>query len=432
MKSSIIIPFVFISLFSSNIINLSTSNSNFDKFDNSIAKEVEWTEEALPTDFFGDYNHPEFWINTGTNEIFYEKPQTPGMYDYYPEYEGKGITTFTNYTKSFNQAIINGYDPYYKDRYINTIESNPNGFKALNSNWTLLDFSSYMEDWIIWNWNEVLDKDKNDSSQKATNSGEIFDISFWGYTSYDTINEMEENGNGDLTLKEIEISNLGINSEYYLSFEKQPIFSWSEDQLGIAKYYSTYKLEEKILPPTEKESILDANINYSHYHEWLQSNLDQGNEFKTYKDWFEKNIILELNKDFIEEYGESELGHDYNQGYHQIEDIRLDDLDITYYELENNTWKEIEENKYDENLSNFLEIKTVVKTKNTNIFFNENEEISFTLNVKEELKVPEKITNPGNKQEQMMKIIEISMIVLIVLSILISIPIYFIFFRKNN
>ncbi len=378
----ILIFFIYLlQLFTLNLNSLETNNQK------NSSRKIEWTEEALPTNFFGDYSYPEFWVNKNSGEVEYEKPNNIDEYEYHFSHVGSGISSFTYYTSLFNQAILEeNYNPTYKNKYINAVENNPNGFQALNSNWKIANFSSYVEDWIIWNWNEELNMDFMDSSQLATNDNLNFVIKIYG--NFYTTNELQTSSSniGNSSLDDYHIEELGISNNYTIVFEEEPTFDMTLNNETSSFQFSTYSLEQKLLPPTKQYVISEKDFNEDYYHSQLKKDLDQNDSFENYKDWFERKIIInELNKDFIEEYGEGELGHDYNQGYHQIEDIRLDDLDITYYELENNTWKEIEKNKYDENLSNFLEIKTVVKTKNTNIFFKEDQEISIIFNPSKEL-----------------------------------------------
>ncbi len=387
------------------------------------SKQINWTREAFPIDFFGDYSYDEHWIDYLNGEIFYEEPMNSGGYDYYPEYIGEGITTFKNYTKEFNQAIISGYNPHYKSRYIEEVNENPNGFIILDEDWKIVNFSSYIEDWVIWNWNEVLDKDNDDSSQTATN--DFIDTSVDGgfFSSIEELEEEEYNS----TLKDSKITTIGIRNQYYLNFEENPNFLWEGSG---AKSYNTYPLEEKLLPPTNKDSISDRDINYDHYHEWIQNNLDQGSTITEYSYWFESNIINELNKDFIEKYGYDELGHDYEQGFHQIEDIRRENLEISYYELNNEEWIEI--NDYELEFSNFKEVKTIVKTNDNNIFFNENEEIYFNIDVEEELIPASVIEKPSNKNPSNNWLAPVAIYSSISLVLLIILGISWLFIKKKG
>ncbi len=52
------------------------------------------TEDTLPTDFFGDYSHPEFWVEKETREVTYQRPSNTSLYDYHFSYEGRGKRTF--------------------------------------------------------------------------------------------------------------------------------------------------------------------------------------------------------------------------------------------------------------------------------------------------------------------------------------------------
>ena len=146
---TLLVPFI-------NILNSTNKINN-----SSLIKEqnIEWGEDELPGDFFGDWSYPEFWEDTLTHEIIYEKPTQPGGYHHYEAYTGIGLQATRNYTSKFNNAINDGYIGLYTDEhYGSSVKDNLDGWWCLNPNWILNDVLYYMEDWLVWNWNENLHK----------------------------------------------------------------------------------------------------------------------------------------------------------------------------------------------------------------------------------------------------------------------------------
>ncbi len=279
-----------------------------------------------------------------------------------------------------------------------------------------------MEDWVIWNWNENLDMS---TTIDATKLGFDIIVNSVHYTVERLMGDNSDIGNS--TLGDTHIEELGVNDQYYIMFDEKPTLEFETKPLWETKHFSTYTLEEKLLPPTEQYSISIDDVDEEYYHEKIKDDFDENTHFYEYKKWFEDNIINELNKDFIEEYGYDELGHDYEQGFHQIEDIRRENLEISYYELNNNIWTEIEENRNDEYLINFNEIKTKIKVNDNNVFFKKDQEISLTFEPSNE------IIN-YNKRSKLIRTTSLTIFVIFILIIVIiaSLYAYFVVRPKNN
>ena len=266
---------------SSLLIGLSITPlvGNFNNLDNHIVdKKVKPTPEnkfsdALPYDFFGDYSHPEFWISG--DDIYYHNPS--GGSEEWPDveaYEGIGIKSFTNYTKEYNKYLLDngGYvDADYVDQYYDIVTAEYiDGFHYLDPNWTLLDISYYLEDWIVWNCNEVQNYDNEIGRLINNNDVDLY----WDlYIGNEYISGTINNGKGDFTkqISYYRFVKIGVNHNYYYSFEEQPISNEPKYD-GISKdwNYDIYDLERLILPKANysKENI-DNKISEKEAHEYL-------------------------------------------------------------------------------------------------------------------------------------------------------------------
>ncbi len=350
---------------------LKFTNNTTLSFKDEKSSDINWTEESFPRDFFGDYSYPEFWVLNGTDEVIYENPYSPS-YTYYEAHKGRGIITFKEYTGLFNKAVLQGYEPYYLDTYNEGINNNPNGFIALNGEWSVFELMAYIEDWVIWNWNENLDMDSTDSTQTATHDNVNIRISFKNEYAY-SIEEVVDDGWSDYPINFSTFRGIGVRDGYSIYFDKEPLFEYEYEEFTNTYFYSGYYLEDRLFLPSEKNDI--SQISDDEFDEWTKSSFTLEDDFNFFKNEFENQLIIELNDEFISEYGVDELGHDRSQGIYSLEDTRLEDLDITYYELSNKEWIEVvDENK---ELKEFEQIKIDVKSNEESLVVDTENNLNF-------------------------------------------------------
>lgn len=289
--------------------------------------------EALPYDFWGDYSNAEFWEDNATHEIVWENPWSDA-YHYHPAYNGDGHQSFHDYTGAFNLALVNGYRGLYEEHYkaFAISAENVEGFWGLEPDWTLLDVSYYVEDWIVWNSNEVQNYD-DDIGRPLTNE----DISFeWsGKSIFDDGDELSKVLVKDYkdVADNITIGDQSSSLGYFYFFEQQPLSS-EPKYIGISDdwNYEIYPLDRLILP--EKKAGIEGKINEGELHKTFSDNFKLDDEFKMFRDWMSDRIYLEINRDFIDLYGVNEIEHNINQEYYEIESINHEHLKINYYEID--------------------------------------------------------------------------------------------------
>ena len=293
--------------------------------------------DALPYDFFGDYSHPEFWYKPSTGEVVYEDPNS-AAYLQKDAYTGQGIKTFTEYTSQYNKEVKKGYEGHYNNNYHDFIinPDNINGFIGLDPNWTLLDVSYYLEDWIVWNSNEIQNYDDlyNDGN-KILNSDIYLQLD--GKSIVDDVEEFYGKFIRDFDEWYVMLSSIDRPRTIYF-FKEQPI---SDEGIyeGIpeAWEYEIYELSRLIFPE-EKASAVDK-FDYTDIHNEFSTNFDLNSEFDDFKEKANEEIYLDLNKDFLNDsntdypHGVEDIEHDINQGYYEIETIKYSDYNVVYYEL---------------------------------------------------------------------------------------------------
>ena len=361
---------------SSLLIGLSITSlvGNFNNLDNHIVnKEVKKTPEnkfsnALPYDFFGDYSHPKLWVSG--DDVYYHNPS--GGSEEWPDveaHEGIGIKSFTNYTKEYNKYLLNngGYDDAdYVDQYYGIVtDEYIDGFNYLDPYWKLLDISYYLEDWIVWNINEVQNYDDKFNSGVAYDNDDVSLLWAGKINGKFTGTTIKKNENNFLDHKISEydyFQDLGIGrfdgKGYGYWFKDQPIsneadYDFISDEFG----YDIYDLERLILPKCDysKENI-DNKISEKEAHEYLvnydyqssrweeTSRVEQSDFYGAYYNkmsGFEaqtNRLIFEvLNKDdpLVNKYGwdylkaQDEIISNENES-HYIGYISQSDYDINY------------------------------------------------------------------------------------------------------
>ncbi len=303
---------------------------------NVEAKATNPFAEALPYDFWGDYSNAEFWEDNATHEIVWENPYS-AAYHYHPAYNGNGHQSFHDYTGAFNLALVNGYSGFYEKHYkaFATSDENVEGFWGLEPDWTLLDVSYYVEDWIVWNSNEVQNYDDY-IGRPVTNE----DISFeWsGKSIVDDADELSKVLVKDYkdVADNISIGNaLTSNYGYLYYFEQQPLSSEGTN-IGIPPRedwkYKIYPLDRLILP--ENKAGIEGKINEKQLHTIFANDFNLDDKFKMFREWIDDKVYLDINRDFIDVYGIEAIEHDINQKYYEIEAINQEHLEINYYEID--------------------------------------------------------------------------------------------------
>ncbi len=381
------------------------------KDDLDYIAEVE--KEALPYDFFGQYNHGEVWEvkykatidDEMTTEVIYGRDEVNELHNsedwYYWWHEKKadevtngiGIKSFQNYTSMFHKAINKGYIPYYYNQGKYDLSEDPelDGFIGINPDWTLLNFAYYMEDWIVWNWNERLNNDPLIVATPENVSFVIYSPSL-SQTSIE-LEELEENWEnetfGENKLWGINnlIKDVPLNEEWsdiYIDFEEETLYNWTYDNVATSYSFNAPALENTILLSHEKKSIKNKFNPYI-VHNKFRNNFYLETKFNQFRNEFEDYLIKGLNYEFIKEYGIEELGHDRNQGIYLTEDIRKDDLEINYYKSIDNNLFLINNLEDEKKLKDFNEIIVEIKTLNDSLIVEENETISIIFEPNKEL-----------------------------------------------
>ena len=342
-----------------------------------INKRVELPPEnkffnTLPYDFFGDYSNPEFWVHSKNDEIVYEKPNDISDWEYVESYIGKGIKSFVEYTDKYNRYLIdnNGYSKAkYVVEYLDFINGfeNTEKFDGLDSKWTLLDISYYLEDWIVWNSNEV---QEYDIALGRVITNDDIELS-WTVETKEGLSgttTITENKDGLLNFEMIEykvfneviIKDLS-GGNYKYKFVDQPISKEAKyNSVTKSWEYDIYKINRSILPYLKASiDVLFGKLMFIH-NEFIK-NFNLESKFIEFKNKFDEGIYRLLNLEFIFKYGFDEIEHDINQGYYEIESIKKSDYQIKHYELVENKWVLINNNsKQNREMSSYQSIKTEI------------------------------------------------------------------------
>lgn len=231
--------------------------------------------EALPYDFWGDYSHPEFWEDKATHEIVWSNPFSDDYY-HHKAYKGMGNLALKLYTGEYNFAVKNGYAGKYTGFYKDfaTSKENINGFYKFEPDWSLLWVSMYLEDWIVWNCNEVQAYDGL-VNREITN--EDINLEWNGNSIHDNLGELNR-----VNLKNyrnfadgISIGNPSTsNYQYHYYFVQQPLNDAGED-IGTSPRkdwtYFIYPLERLILDENEPKISALGKINTTEAHQFIKA-----------------------------------------------------------------------------------------------------------------------------------------------------------------
>ncbi len=457
-------------LISTFFISFNFFSKEFNKNDlerNNQNKSFSLDKDALPYDFFGQYNHegvylvsyiPEGgsanWVEKilyGIDEVkeFYESDEWQNASLHNQIFllseevtNGIGIKSFQNYTSMFHNSINEGYVPYYYNQGKYDLSEDPelDGFIGINPNWTLLSFSYYMEDWIVWNWNERLDKDWYDPTLVAINNETSNDnTSFKFYApkisdifinnSYLLENNLKNETIGNNLLRGVRFYMWNYvtyeqTTNISIFMDEKPKYTWEYNPYKTSYYFSAPRLENRIVLSNKDETIndkFDSNI----VHNEFRNNFYLETEFNEFKNEFEDYLIKGLNYEFIKEYGIEELGHDRNQGIYLIEDIRKNDLEINYYKLIDDDLFLINNLEGEKELKDFDEIIVEIKTSNDSLIVEENETISIKFEPKKELN--SNIAPPYNWDNK-----NSFLIIFLFLLVLLFIVFFIVFFSKKE
>ncbi len=341
-------------------------------------------EDAFPKTFFGDYSNPEFWSNSKTNEIVYQNPQND-EFIYHEQYDGIGIWFFNSKTMLFNHALISNYEgAKYQNKYKSfvTTSENKDGFLGLDPNWSVLDVSYYLEDWIVWNCNEFLNYDNSVIEGGIGRSITNEDINLkWGDYSLTTNKDLLENTKiseyktlGDY----LSIGTDDSELKYYFYFKDQPLSKkpiYSEEQK--AWIYQIYPISKTIFPTNK--IVIGNNVSNLDFHLNFRQKLSLNSDLNDFDLWAKNYLYQAINRDFIKFYGSDQIEHDYTEGYFPLESINQQNSSIQFYDANDNL---INVNRSNLSLSEYqmIKVKLVVNSTPTsiaqeynNIFFPKNE-----------------------------------------------------------
>ncbi len=260
-----------------------------DQFNASI-KTDNLFEKALPYDFFGDYSHAKFWEEKTTHKITWSDPDS-NDYLFHHMHGGTGHQSFYMFTMAFHKAISTGYKGQYFDQYKDFLFSDNHiisdngdieGFWGLEPNWTLLDVSYYLEDWIVWNANEVQNYDFILGSPLLNSD---INLAWSNKTINANANQLDK-----VLIKDYQTvaSNLSIGNHtnslgYVYQFQQQPLNNEAiYDNLNNDWIYQIYPLERLIINnDTSKINAIDK-INKNEAHLALKKyDYQSEDEFKT-------------------------------------------------------------------------------------------------------------------------------------------------------
>ncbi len=427
MKLNNLLKHFTIVIFSLMLLTLPISKFNFSPTKEKSVVETN-IQPPLPTDFFGDWNYPEYWFHINTFnpedfEITYKEPTNNN--DYWKHKKAKtdgiGLESFRQYTSEFNTAIEQGYKGYYwKDYYYFAI-NNSDGIYLIDPEWNVLNSLKYLEDWIVWNNNKNSNSDYI-SIRKPWDGVELGFITNGNLSFIETISDFNRfDENLLLTFEDIEKCSLYIKTPELL--DKKSTTSWTyiigndiydksymNDQwlfihnlrVDFQPYYYIPAFKDRNFYDEQsfennKQSLYDLSIDNDGLSMWFDNLYNDEYSFKDFKygddgiNGFEDELIIQLNSKFISLYGIDELGHDRMQGIYAIEDIRRDDLNIIYTD-ENGDILNDDFNDY--KMSEFDQINIEISTSDTSFVTKNDEAINFELNVPNDIETPSR--NPNN------------------------------------
>lgn len=339
--------------------------------------------EALPRSFFGDYSNPDFWSNLDTQEIVYQDPQSDDFI-FHPHHNGIGIWFFDAKTMVFHAALSHNYEAKYQDQYKSfvTQDAFKNGFLGIDPNWSILDLSYYLEDWIVWNCNESLDYDRpvSDGGVGRTITNDDINLKWGNFSLKEDKAILRDTKIHDYrNLGEyISIGSNDIDWKYLYYYTNQPLSTMAGyDGSQKAWIYQIYPLD-RIIYPSVKPIITDYVSNLE-FHKVFREQLTLENNMNDFANWVETYLYQTVNRDFINLYGAENIDHTYQEGYYDLESINHQNSSLSFYDSNN---RPILIAKNSTPLSSYKEIKIkmVVESSETsigqeynNIFFPLNE-----------------------------------------------------------